>query len=49
MKKKYMKPEQRVVLLQHRTQLLQASQASTNLAPEDDLDITDTPSNVWGR
>ena len=49
MKKEYMKPEQRVVELQHKTHLLQASQASTNLAPEDDLDITDTPSNVWGR
>jgi len=49
MKKEYMKPEQRVVELQHKTHLLQASQASTNLAPEDDLDITDTPGTTWGR
>ena len=48
-KKEYQKPTMKVVLLQHKTHLLQASRASTNLAPEDDLDITDTPSNVWGR
>ena len=49
MKKEYMKPTMKVVQLQHRTMLLQASRASTNLAPEDDLKIEDTPSSIWGR
>ena len=48
-KKDYQKPTMKVVLLQHRTMLLQASQASTNLAPEDDFEIEDTPSSYWGR
>ena len=48
-KKEYQKPTVKVVELQHRTQLLQASRASTNLAPEDDLEIEDTPSSSWGR
>jgi hypothetical protein len=52
MKKEYMKPTMKVVLLQHRTHLLQASRASTNLAPDDALDIDeDTPAGTgfWGR
>jgi len=48
-KKEYIKPEQRVVLLQHRTMLLQASQTSTNLDPEEDIDISDTPGSIWSR
>ena len=41
MKKKYMKPTVDVVLLQNKPMLLQASQASSNLAPEDDITIID--------
>lgn len=41
-KKEYMKPEQRVVLLQHRTMLLSGSVrgVSTNMTDEDDF--------LWG-
>lgn len=53
-KKQYMKPEQRVVVLQHMTQLLTGSpltSTNTNLIDDDDLDIDDTPvgTGFWGR
>ena len=47
-----MKPEQRVVLLQHRTMLLSGSPlnaTSSNLDPEDEFTIDDTPGSSWGR
>lgn len=52
MKKEYMKPTVKVVELQHRTHLLQASQVNTNLAGRDALEIDDdTPASTgfWGR
>ena len=53
MKKEYMKPEQRVVVLRHRTMLLSGSGpvgfTSTNLSSEDDFEIEDTPNSDWGR
>lgn len=53
-KKQYMKPEQRVVVLQHMTQLLTGSpltSTNTNLIDDDDLDIDDTSvgTGFWGR
>ena len=38
MKKKYMKPEQREVVLQHRTMLLQASARNVRTNMDDDED-----------
>ena len=45
MKKEYMKPEQRVVELQHRTMLLSGSLNSvgSNLDTEDEIGISDEP------
>ena len=50
-KKDYMKPAMKVVELQHSAMLLQARQTSTNLAPEDEIEISDTPASTgfWGR
>ena len=50
-KQDYQKPTINVVQLQHRTMLLQASQAITNLDYDDDFDIEDTPAGTgfWGR
>ena len=51
MKKEYMKPEQRVVELQHRTMLLSGSLNSvgSNLDTEDEIGISDEPVSSWGR
>jgi hypothetical protein len=53
MKKTYLKPDMQVVQLQHQHQLLAGSalrSTSTNLDPEDDLEIDDTPrTTLWGR
>ncbi len=52
MKKTYLKPDMQVVQLQHQHQLLAGSLTSTrtNLDPEDDLEIDNTPrTNLWGR
>ena len=55
MKKEYMKPEQCVVELRHRTMMLNGSplrSMSTNLATEDEIIIDDdTPASndFWGR
>lgn len=54
MKKQYMKPTMSVVKLQHRNCLLMGSpldSTNTNLDPEDDIDIGDTPvgDGFWGR
>ena len=55
MKKKYMKPEQRVVVLQHRTMILAGSGGLRSVQntgfddPDDELGITDTPGTTWGR
>lgn len=54
-KKQYMKPEQRVVVLQHRTMLLQACGAKrlgvTGMDDEDKMDISETGggSSIWDR
>jgi len=51
-KKEYQKPTMKVVLLQHRTMLLSGSPVgltSTNLDPEDEIDISSEPGSVWGR
>ena len=50
-RKDYMKPTMRVVMLQHRHQILAGSiqSTSTNLSEEDAIDISDTPSSIWGR
>ena len=49
MKKEYMKPTMQVVELRHMTMLLQASQTSTNLDPEDEIEISSEPGSIWGR
>jgi hypothetical protein len=52
MKKEYMKPTVKVVQLQHRTTILSGSPVgltSTNLDPEDEIDISSEPGSVWGR
>lgn len=52
MKKTYLKPTMKAWLLKHKTQLLLASQASTNLSPKDELIIEDDESagtGFWGR
>lgn len=52
MKKTYLKPTINITQLQHKTQLLQASRTSTNLASEDDLIIDDDEpagTGFWGR
>ena len=55
-KKQYMKPEQRVVVLQHRTMLLQASGVSSVTSsgwddPDDAINISQTGggSSIWDR
>ena len=50
-RKDYMKPTMRVVMLQHRHQILAGSiqSTSTNLSSEDDIVISDTPGSGWGR
>jgi len=54
MKKEYMKPEQRVVELRHRTQLLTGSGLGRSVTTQgvdegDEFTIDNTPSSVWGR
>lgn len=52
MKKIYLKPAMQVVHLQHQHQLLAGSlrDTRTNLDPEDDLEIDNTPrTTIWGR
>ena len=55
MKKEYMKPAMRVVELQHKTHLLQASQTSsispTGLGSGDELGVSQEGggSNIWDR
>jgi len=51
-KQEYQKLTMQVVRLQHQHQLLAESltRTSTNLEPEDDLEIDDTPrTTIWGR
>ena len=54
-KKQYMKPEQRVVVLQHKTHLLIGSGAksltTSGLDQEDDIGISDQGggSSIWDR
>ena len=50
-KKEYMKPEQRIVELRHRTMILAGSltDANTNMTDDDDIDISGTPGSTWGR
>ena len=54
-KKHYMKPEQRVVVLQHKTHLLIGSETksltTSGLDPEDDIDISQQGggSSIWDR
>lgn len=52
MKKIYLKPDIRIVQLQHQHQLLVVSgprTTSTNLDPEDDFEIDETPQAIWAR
>ena len=55
MKKEYMKPAMCVVELQHKTQLLQASQANrvqtTGLDSGEEIGVSDqgVSSNIWDR
>ena len=52
MKKTYLKPDMRIVQLQQHHQLLAGSglsTTSTNLDPEDNLEIDETPQAIWGR
>ena len=55
MKKEYMKPAMRVVELQHKRQLLQASQTkgvqTSGLDSGDDLEVSQEggDSNIWDR
>ena len=52
MKKEYLKPEQRVVVLKYKAKLLVgASNTNTNLGKSDDLTIDDNPTtdSFWGR
>ena len=50
-KKEYMKPTMKVVLLQHRTHLLQASPVRSVDAGDTGIGIEDTPAgnDFWGR
>ena len=50
-KKEYLKPEQRVIVLQQKAMLLYASSTNTNLPNSDDLTIDDNPTTdpFWGR
>ncbi len=55
MKKEYMKPAMYVVELQHKTQLLQASQTNkvqtSGLDSDDEIDVSNQGggSNIWDR
>ena len=54
MKKEYMKPEQRVVVLRHRTHLLSGSGLGRSVTTQgvdegDEFTIDNTPSSDWGR
>ena len=50
-KKEYLKPEQRVIMLQQKAMLLNASKVGTNLPGSDGMIIDDNPSTdpFWGR
>ena len=51
MKKTYLKPDMQIVQLLHHHQLLAGSltSTSTNLDPVEELEIDDTPQDIWGR
>ena len=51
MKKTYLKPDMQIVQLLHQHQLLAGSltSTSTNLDPVEELEIDDTPQDIWGR